>query len=112
MTASPLLSTGAGFTAPETLLQEAGISVDWTQAEEGIGGGGVFQSVDIVIDRLTLGTGDNEIVMNQVAGPAHEHPPSILGDTLGFYIGGLISHQFFRQHALTLDFTGMRLILQ
>jgi hypothetical protein len=86
--------------------------VDWTQAEEGIGGGGVFQSVDIIIDQLTLGTGNNKVVKNQVLGKAHEYPPSILGDTLGFQIGGLISHQFFRDHAVTFDFIGMRLILK
>ena len=28
---------------------------------------------------------------------------------MGFRIGGLISHQFFRSHALTLDFSAMRL---
>lgn len=103
---------GAGFTAPEPVLQEAGISVDWTEAQDAIGGGGVFQEVDIVIDRLTLGTGENEVVENDVLGKASEQSPSILGDRLGFYIGGLISHQFFRNYALTLDFTGMRLFLQ
>jgi hypothetical protein len=103
---------GAGFTAPEPLLQEAEISVDWTKAEESVGGGGVFKEVDIVIDRLTLGSDENEIVEYHVPGKAAETPPSILGDTLGFKIDGLISHQFFREHALTMDFTGMRLILR
>lgn len=103
---------GAAFTASESVLQEAGIPVDWTAAQEGVGGGGAFQEVDIVIDRLTLGTGGNEVVGNRLLGQASEYPPSILGDKLGFYLGGLISHQFFRDYALTLDFTGMRLILQ
>jgi len=103
---------GAGFTAPEPVLQEAGISVDWTEAQDAIGGGGVFQEVDIVIDRLTLGTGENEVVENDVLGKASEQSPSILGDRLGFYIGGLISHQFFHNYALTFDFIGMRLFLQ
>lgn len=103
---------GAGFRATESLTQEAGISVDWTKAEEGIGGGGAYQSVDIVIDRLTLGSGENEVVENDVLGKVSENSPSILGDRFGFPISGLISHQFFRDHALTLDFTGMQLILQ
>jgi hypothetical protein len=103
---------GAGFTAPEPLLQEAGISLDWTKAQEGIGGGGVYKSVDIVIDRLTLGTGGNEVVKSAIKGKAHEHPPSVLGDSLGFHLGGLISHQFFRHHALTLDFSRMRLVMR
>ncbi len=103
---------GAGFTAPEPVLQEAGIPMDWAEAQEAIGGGGVFQEVDIVIDRLTLGADENEVIENHVPGKASKNPPSILGDKLGFYIGGLISHQFFRDYALTLDFTGMRLILR
>jgi hypothetical protein len=103
---------GAGFTAPVSVLEEAGVSVDWTEAQDAIGGGGVFQEVDIVIDRLTLGTGENEVVQSHMPGKASEHPPSILGDSLGFHLGGLISHQFFRDHALTFDFTTMRLIMR
>jgi hypothetical protein len=103
---------GAGFTAPETVLQEAGIEVDWSQALMGIGGGGELKEVDILVDRLTLGTSANEIVEYQIPGKAMEYPASILGDRVGFNIGGLISHQFFRNYALTLDFTGMRLIVE
>ena len=103
---------GAGFTAPVSVLEEAGVSVDWTKAQDAIGGGGVYQQVDIVIDRLTLGTGENEVVESHVPGKASEHPPSVLGDTLGFHLCGLVSHQFFRYHALTFDFNGMRLIMR
>jgi predicted aspartyl protease len=103
---------GNGFTAPESTLQEAGITVDWTKAREGIGGFGKAKEVDIVLDQLTLGTGSNEVVGHNVPGVALEQSPSILGDRLGFRIGGLISHQFFRNCALTFDFVGMRLILQ
>lgn len=103
---------GAGFTAPEPVLQEAGITVDWTKAQESVGGGGTTREVDIVINRLTLGTGVNEVIGNNIQGRAIENSVPILGDQLGFHIGGLISHQFFRNYALTLDFTGMRLIVQ
>lgn len=102
---------GAAFTAPEAVLQEAGIAVDWSQAHESVGGGGVIQEVDVTIDRLALGSGENEVVKHDLLGKAGETPPSVLGDRLGFYLGGLISHQFFREHALTLDFTGMRLVV-
>jgi hypothetical protein len=103
---------GKSFTAPESILQEAGITIDWTKAQEGIGGFGKAKEVDIILDQLTLGTGSNEVVGNNVPGVALEQPPSILGDRLGFRIGGLISHQFFRNYALTFDFVGMRLLLQ
>jgi hypothetical protein len=103
---------GAGFRATESLTDEAGIAVDWTKTQEGIGGGGTYQSVDIVIDRLTLGSGENEVVEYQVLGKVSENSPSILGDSFDFTISGLISHQFFRNHTLTLDFTNMQLIMQ
>jgi hypothetical protein len=38
-----------------------------------------------------------------------EKAPSILGDRLGFEVGGLISHAFFRRHALMIDFANMTL---
>ena len=44
-------------------------------------------------------------------GMAFEKAPSILGRRLGFDVGGLISHAFFRPHALTLDLARMRLVL-
>jgi hypothetical protein len=103
---------GKGFTAPEPVLQAAGIEVDWTEATEAPGGGGSMRETDIVVERLTLGTGADEIVENDVPGVAIENSVPILGDKLGFRIDGLISHQFFRRYALTLDFTGMRLIVQ
>jgi hypothetical protein len=40
-----------------------------------------------------------------------DKPLSIFGDRLGFEVGGLISHAFFRPYALTIDFTNMRLVL-
>ena len=93
-------------------MQAAGITVDWTKATEGPGGGGKMKGTDFVVERLTLGTGANEIIENDVPGVAIENSVPILGDQLGFRVGSLISHQFFRQYALTLDFTGMRLVVQ
>ena len=103
---------GAAFTAPEDVLERAGISVDWSKAEEGIGGGGVVEEVDIAIERLSLGAGGDEVVGHNLLGKVSEYPPSVLGDTLGFRLGGLISHQFFRGYAVTLDFEAMNLILE
>lgn len=103
---------GKGFTAPGSTLQEAGITVDWTKGQEGVGGFGKVKGVDIVLNQLTLGTHPNEVVEHNVPGVALEKTLAVLGDRLGFQIGGLISHQFFRNYALTLDFRGMRLFLQ
>jgi hypothetical protein len=103
---------GSGFKAPLPVLERAGILVDWTKAQKGVGGGGVVESVPIVVDRLTLGFGENEVVRTQVPGRASETPPSILGDRLGFTVGGLISHAFFRDFAVTFDFARMRLVIR
>jgi len=60
---------------------------------------------EIVVDRLTVGSEPNEVVGHKVPGVVMDRPPKILGDVLGFRIGGLVSHQFFRDHAVTFDFT-------
>lgn len=103
---------GKGFTASEADFQKAGITVDWNKAKSGPGGGGAVRAVDIVINRVTLGTGTNMVSATQVPGAVIEGGVPVLGNQLGFRIGGLISHQFFRPYALILDFTGMRLFVQ
>lgn len=103
---------GTGFTAPESTLRQAGISVDWSKAQDGIGGGGKVRSAEIVVDRLTLGSGSNEMIAYKVPGVVMDRPPKVLGDALGFRVGGLVSHQFFRDYAVTFDFMGMRLYVQ
>lgn len=103
---------GKAFTAEETILQRAGIPLDWEKAEEGVGGGAEpVKYIDIPIRRLTMGSDDNEIVRTDLLGEAIEGGP---GDSNGseISIGGLISHQFFRAYALTFDFTNMRLVVQ
>jgi predicted aspartyl protease len=103
---------GTGFTAPEATLQDAGIAVDWSKAEKSVGAFGESESTDIVVDRLTLGSGDHEVVARNLPGVAMKKPIEMLGDRFGFWIGGLVSHQFFRPYALSLDFVNMNLILQ
>jgi hypothetical protein len=102
---------GKGFTASDSMLRQAGIDVDWTKTETGVAAFGEAETVDIVADRLTLGTGSNAVTADHVLGVAFKKSFGILGDTLGVNIDGVVSHQFFRKHALTLDFAGMRLIL-
>ena len=70
-----------------------------------------MKGVDIVLDQLTLGTGPNEVLQRNMPGVALEKSLPILGDRLGFRIGGLISHQFFRNYVLPFDCKGMRLFL-
>jgi predicted aspartyl protease len=96
---------GAAFTCPESTLKEAGIAVPDVKGL-GIGGGGAVKLAPFVIEELSLGT----VTKNQVRAFYGPFPDS-LENNLGFRIGGLISHDFFKSHALTFDFTGMRLFL-
>ncbi len=100
-----------GFSASESVLQEAGVRVDWSKAEKGIAGFGESESIEVTADRLSLGSDDNEVVAFSVPGIMTRPSIPVLGYKLGFFIGGVVSHQFFRSYALTLDFVGMRLIL-
>jgi hypothetical protein len=102
---------GGDFLAPEATLRAAGVPVDWSAARFGPGGGGPVKQTDVVIDPLTLGEGADAVTHTRLPGVAFERAPSILGRRLGFEVGGLISHAFFRPHALTLDFARMRLVL-
>ncbi len=103
---------GAGFTASQAALSQANISIDWKAATSGIGGAGEVRQVAFLVDRLALGVGADAVVDTNVPGVAIEGGVSILHGALGVHVGGLISHQFFRKRALTLDFNAMRLIVQ
>jgi len=103
---------GSGFTASEADLTSYGIHPDWTKAVESTGGGGQCRSTEITVEKLTLGTGADEVAQRGLKGAAIENSVSVLGNALGFHIGGLVSHAFFRKSALTMDFDGMRLFVK
>jgi hypothetical protein len=103
---------GKAFTALEADLRAAGITPDWRPAELGGGGGGTVREVDVAVDRLSLGTGAQQVVRTNLPGVAIEGATPPLGDVLGFRVGGLISHAFFRDFAVTFDFARMRMILE
>jgi predicted aspartyl protease len=102
----------AGFTSSEALLKKYGINADWSKAGDAVGGAGAVKAVEIIVERLTLGADANEIICNQVPGRAIEGGTPVVGDMLGFHVGGLISHQFFRKYAVTFDFQDMRMIIK
>ena len=95
---------GAGFTCPPSTVKAVGLELRQDQAGKGQGGGGEMAFVPFVVDELSLG----EVRRQRVDGVAGPFPPQLEWD-LGFHLGGLISHQFFRSGALTLDFAAMRL---
>jgi hypothetical protein len=98
---------GAGFTCPSSTVKAAGLELRKEQAGKGQGGGGEMAFVPFVVDELSLGG----IRRERIDGAAGPFPPQLEWD-LGFHLGGLISHQFFRPGALTLDFDAMRLLVR
>jgi hypothetical protein len=98
---------GNGFTCPESTLAQAGIKLQYDHATDGLGGGGKMSMIPIEVDELTLGAAKE----HNIHGVAGAFPPQI-EHGFGFHIGGLISHEFFRPYALTLDFGGMRYFLE
>jgi len=96
---------GGGFTGSKTTLEDGGVELDESKAFEGIGGGGMVKAIPFKVDKLSFG----DAVEENINGAFIANFP--LENKLGFRIGGIISHQFFRSYALTFDFIKMRFIL-
>ena len=101
-----------GFLASQSLLDSAGLTLDWTKAEQSPGGGGNVRSVNFSIDKITLGEGLNRFSKENVTASQHQGELAVFKGVLGFDVDGLISHAFFKETCLTMDFKKMRLILQ
>ena len=97
---------GGGFSCPESTLKEAGIDLTGLPSFEGIGGGGPIEITPFTVDKLTLGG----LVQREVPASFAQRPPG-MEYAMGFRIGGLISHAFFRPYAVTLDFERMQMLL-
>ncbi len=96
---------GGGFICPESTLKEAKVELMEDKATEGLGGGGKVKVIPFMVEELSLGEAKEKKIVGVFTG---SFP---LEKAFGFRIGGLISHGFFRNYALTLDFVQMRLVL-
>lgn len=97
---------GGGFTCPESTLKEAKIELMEDRETEGLSGGGKVKVIPFMVEELSLGEAKEKNIAGVFTGSFS------LEKAFGFRIGGLISHGFFRNYALTLDFIKMRLILK
>ncbi|WP_420632207.1 aspartyl protease family protein [Candidatus Leptofilum sp.] len=98
---------GGGFLCPQSTLEAGKIQLPQNESFTGEGGGGQVTAVPFNVEQLTLG----DAAAQNVVGIYGPFPPS-LEDGLGFRMGGLISHGFFRNFALTFDFNTMKLYLE
>jgi hypothetical protein len=97
---------GGGFLCPESTIKAAGIDLTGLPSFEGIGGGGPVRVTPFNMDSITLGDATRTNVRCFFGGF-----PMQTEYALGFRIGGIISHGFFRPYALTFDFDRMQLLL-
>jgi len=96
---------GGGFTGAQSTIEKAGIKLDEEKSKTVIGGGGELKIVPFIVDELALGNACEK----EIKGTLSEQ--FVLEDMFGFKIGGIISHEFFKNYSLTFDFDNMRLIL-
>jgi hypothetical protein len=96
---------GGGFTGSKKTLEDANVQLDEENASEGIGGGGKVRVVPFVVKELAFG----DAIEKNINGVFSGNFP--LEYKVGFRIGGIISHQFFKPYALTFDFQKMRFLL-
>ena len=94
------------FSAPRQTLEYVGIPIPEIETREGnIGGGGAFATGTFEIAELGLGG----LVQSDLVGDFGALPPQAYR-MLGFIQDGLISHNFLRAYAWTLDFERMRMV--
>ncbi len=98
------LENGAFLTSRKT-AERLGIPLDETRCIEERTIYGQMKQIPFAIRKLTLGGAEQRDLIGLVG----EFP---VEDALAFHIDGLISHQFFRSYAMTLDFTSMEIFLQ
>lgn len=96
---------GGGFVCSAEAAREYGIDLSRAVSREGVGGAGPTRSDWVTVDSLSMGDVTVRDVRASVGAALR------FRDSFGFDAGGIISHQFFRRHALTFDFQGMRLFL-
>ena len=98
---------GAAFTGPKSIMTEGHVKINEASAQEGAGGGGMMKIIPFTVANLSLGSARQSRLLG-IYGP---FPPA-LETSLGFHLGGLISHQFLRNYAVTFDFNSMTIRLE
>ncbi|HXV85857.1 MAG TPA: aspartyl protease family protein, partial [Gemmatimonadales bacterium] len=100
-----LAMPGGALVPSAGLLADAGVTPDGT-AVTGVGGGGRVSVTPFQFPRLELGT----MARGPVLAVAGAFPPT-LERRFGPRIGGLVSHGFFADQRVTLDFDAMRMVV-
>jgi hypothetical protein len=97
---------GAGVKLAESVIKEAGIKLDESKATEGAGGGGKLKIVPYTVHQLSFGDIKEENVPGLYDGPFPWE------NSFGFYLAGMVGHDFLKPYAVTFDFQNMQIFLQ
>jgi Aspartyl protease/Tetratricopeptide repeat len=97
---------GAGTKLAESVIKAAGIALEQDKAETGAGGGGTLTIVPYVVKRVSLGTVQEENVQGVFDGPFPWE------NSFGFFLAGMVGHEFLRPYAVTFDFENMEIFLK
>ena len=97
---------GAGVKLAESVIKEAGIKLEEDKATEGAGGGGTLKIVPYTVHQLSFGGIKEENVPGLYDGPFPWE------NMFGFYLAGMVGHDFFKPYAVTFDFQNMQIFLQ
>jgi hypothetical protein len=96
---------GAGVKLGGIMLKKADIKLEEDKAYEGAGGGGNLKIVPYVVKQVSLGDIKEENVAGLFDGPFPWE------NSFGFYLAGMVGHDFFKPYAVTFDFDNMRILL-
>ena len=97
---------GYAFTCPKSTLKKAGINYEKDKKARALGGGGYFNTYPFNVDRICL----NNLCIENLHGQYGPFPSQI-ERSFGFDVDGLVSHEFFRKHSLTIDFVEMKYLI-
>jgi len=96
---------GGGLMPSDDLVKAAGIKLDQSRAGTGIGGGGTVTSVPFTTDRIAVGSAVERNV------PGLYTPEGTPLSRFPFTVWGLISNDFLKHYAYTVDFDAMKIVL-
>ena len=97
---------GAGVKLAGSVIKQAAIRLEENKASEGAGGGGTLKIVPYTVSRVSFGGIQEDNVPGLYDGPfPWEH-------LFGFYLAGMIGHDFFKPYAVTFDFKNMQVFLR
>ncbi len=96
----------AGVKLAELVIKQAGIKLEEDKASEGAGGGGNLRIVPYTVRRVSFSGVRQENVPGLYDGPfPWEYK-------FGFYLAGMVGHDFFKRYAVTFDFENMQIYLR